>query len=159
MTEPAVARGTNSAGRVFIAAIALAIGLGAYLLLGGNDESDGPPHMLLGSVLILQPENFSVTGTSCFGRGRLSDIQPGASVTVRDGNGKVIATDTLEKGAITPEGNCRLRYGVIVPEVEQYVFVMGGQSPTRPTTLDMMRTAAANANMTGDNWWITHGFD
>lgn len=151
---------STPAGRwIAVIVLALVVGAGVLGVVNRNGGGGEASHLLLGSVLIQQSENFSATGTSCVGRGRLADMQPGATVTIRDGDGDVIATDTLEQGAVTLEGNCRLRYGVEVLEAGEYVFVIGQQPPTRPASRAMLESAATSARMTDGDWWITHGYD
>lgn len=121
--------------------------------------SGGTTHQLLGSVLIFQPQNFVATGSTCSGRGALPDLVAGAPVVIRDPAGAVIAADTLEAGTVTPEGHCRLRYGVRVPEVASYAFVIGQQPPSRPVTRHLLEQAATNAGYTDGDWWNTQGYD
>lgn len=133
--------------------------MAAVVAYGRISASETPHHQLVGSVLIQQPANFTVEGALCSGTGALADLVQGASVSIRDGTGDVIASDTLERGTVTPEGNCRLRYGVKVPEVDTYVFVIGQQVPTPPISIAMMRVAATNARLTGGDWRVTQGYD
>lgn len=103
-------------GAVVIGAVALAVagaGLGVAL-------ASSPSTVTLHGGMAIMPasdsyefgENFSVTGKSCEGTGGYSDLAPGASVTIHDASGKVIATGTLGKGVGASGIGCILQWRI-----------------------------------------------
>ena len=50
-------------------------------------------------------------GTSCYGSGGYDDIREGVGVTLRDGNGIVIATSALDRG-VSRIGSCHFTFSI-----------------------------------------------
>ena len=146
----------RSPGRWVAVALLVVAAVVAYGRISANET---PHHQLAGSVLIQRPANFTVDGVFCSGTGAFADLVQGAPVSILDADGHVFATDTLKRGTVTPEGSCRLGYGVKVPEIDVYVFVIGRQAPTRPISIEMVRAAATNARLTGGDWLVTQAYD
>ena len=56
----------------------------------------------------------------CVGTGGYDDISAGASVTVRDGNGKTLATSELGSGDALSGVGCTYEFTVDVPDADFY---------------------------------------
>ena len=91
--------------------------------------SEPSQRAVLGSVLIYQRRNFRIVDDLGRGAGDLADLIPGASVVIRDLDGSIVGETTLEAGVLSPEGNCRMRFLVHVPELDRYVVTIGGRRP------------------------------
>ncbi|MEA2511807.1 MAG: hypothetical protein QOJ59_1294 [Thermomicrobiales bacterium] len=122
-------------------------------LLIGCAGSEAKTHSLDGSVLIFHERNFTKSGTSCQGTGGLFDLIPGSPVRITP-KGKDPIITRLGTGAISPEGNCRLRFTPTIPEASSYLFEIGGRLPiTRP------KSHIDNSNGSRDGWWVTFDWD
>lgn len=104
-----------------------AVGAGLALLLagcGGGDET------ITGSIQIFgQSDSVTSSGDTCSGAGGYDDIEEGAQVTVKDGDGDLLATADLGPGEVTDEDNstdsftqCDLPFTVDVPASDFYVI-------------------------------------
>lgn len=89
-----------------------------------------PTHTLRGSLTIFGDRTGSfpdidVTGTRCEGDGGYSDFTAGGNITVRDGNGTIIASGTLDAGKLVTNG-CEMPFSIAnVPEVPFYSIEIG----------------------------------
>ncbi|MBA3414052.1 MAG: hypothetical protein H0U10_02365 [Chloroflexia bacterium] len=132
--------------------------LGSVLLLaacGGPDTAvSGRAITVTGSALILDPSNFSRSGSSCTGAGAFSTVREGASITV-DGD----TTATLSSGSITEEGNRRLLFEVDIPDKDvpkRYDFRVEGM----PSVIGIVNTQTPNYWQSPDaDGWVTLGWD
>lgn len=131
---------------VIVGAAVLAFIIIGWFLASNRTSAE---HDLAGSVLIMHEDNFESTGSSCSGAGLLFDIYPGSPVRVTPEGGDPIYSE-LERGEITPEGNCRLRFGVSIPEANRYIFEVGGRTP---------QTVQRRGIEHDGDWWITLGWD
>lgn len=83
----------------------------------------GGKHTVTGSVS-LGPNSYvgGNYGSVCLGSSKgYGDINIGAAVTVKDQDGKLIATGQLERGLVG-DGNCVLPFSVEVPAADFYTF-------------------------------------
>jgi hypothetical protein len=125
----------------------------ALAACGGSGSGSSATHVLDGSVLILNEIHFSTNGTKCQGINVFDDIVPGATVTISP-KGKDKVTTQLSEGAITPEGNCRLKFTPTIPEASSYVFVVGDKpAETRD------KSFIDGSNGSRDGWWVTFDWD
>lgn len=107
-----------------------------------------------GSVLILEPAHMSRTGTPCTGKGALSPIKEGASVSID----KQLAA-TLSRGVVTEEGNCRFLFSANVSQTQQlqrHTFAIAGLPPVTGVINDRVRATWQAAETDG---WVTIGWD
>lgn len=115
-------------------------------------------HRLHGAVVLTDPTTFAYAGDLCVGTGRFAALGSGTTVTIRDAAGNHLAVASLRPGVVTADGTCEFRYGAVLPEVASYVFVVGDQPPSRPTTIWSMADEPASPGtpdeMPGD-WWHT----
>ncbi len=152
------------AGIIFVAAIAII----AFALIVGNDNDDTTEqaqeeeamHTLHGEVLIMNPRNFIVTGDTCRGAGTFVGIEEGATMSISTlGNDPVTAP--LQRGEISNEGNCQLRFTIDLPEADSYIFNVGSHSDTRPGHA-FGNTPLPEGWVEGgdpDDWWASIQYD
>lgn len=146
------------AGIIFVAAIMII----AFALIAGNDNDDEEEaiHTLHGEVLIMNPRNFIATGDTCRGAGTFVGIEEGATMSVSTlGNDPV--TTPLQRGEISNEGNCQLRFTIDLPEADSYIFDVGSQSHTRPgrTFGNAPIPEGLVADADPEDWWASIQFD
>lgn len=83
--------------------------------------------------LAVQRSAASARGAaSCGGQRGYGDIAPGARVTVRDGDGEVLATAALGSGTVVGPGyqTCRFEFAVAdVPGADFYQIGIGARDP------------------------------
>ncbi len=123
-------------------AVALVLVAAACLSGDGNGESlkatpgESAERVLTGTLTLAagnssvpaHPDSLRVAGEVCVAVGGYSDIKEGASVTVRDENGTVIATSRLAQGSTTEYGvtndvPCAFPFAVRdVPEASFYTI-------------------------------------
>jgi lipoprotein-anchoring transpeptidase ErfK/SrfK len=108
---------------------------------------------VLGSVLIYQPANYSFTDDIGQGDGELADLVPGAPVVFRDDRGVIVGRTVLEAGVLSDEGNCRMRYMINLPELDQYRVSIGDREP------DRIRRAQMRSHEEDGTWRLTQDWD
>src|SRR5680860_1434460 len=87
-------------------------------------------HELDGEVLIMTDANFMVSGNSCQDIGDFANIAPGATITIRP-KGHDAVTAVLGDGSLSAEGNCRMGFTPMIPEADEYVFIIGDHTETK----------------------------
>lgn len=97
---------------------------GALVLVGC-----GASNQFSGSVT-LTSDDLGKRGDECFGQGGYSDLRGGARVVVADGDGKVLATGSLEPGVQPSASTCRFPFEIgSVPPAPFYGIEVGSRSP------------------------------
>ncbi len=109
---------------IFVAIVAAA----AVVALAGSGGLT-PHHTIAGTFdLIATDQTFpsiTSTGATCQGTGGYSDIQPGAPVTLKDGDGKILGSTSLLSGTGTTS-SCTFSFSIPdVPEVPFYSMEIG----------------------------------
>ena len=85
-----------------------------------------PEKQVLTGEFTLNDEDIIGTGDHCFGTGGYDDFGPGMNVTVRDGNGSIIASgDTVSSDAFPDNYSCTVEFAVEVDDVEFYAIEVG----------------------------------
>jgi hypothetical protein len=112
-------------GIVIFAAIVAAA---AVVALAGSGTLT-PHHTIAGDFdLIATDQTFpsiEMVGGGCNGTGGYSDIAPGAPVTLKDGDGKVLGSTVLGEGSGSVT-NCDFKFSIpTVPEVPFYSIEVG----------------------------------
>lgn len=123
--------------------------LGLVVVLATGCSGETKTHDLDGNVLIFQPANMSVNGSSCQGVGNLSDLVAGSPVRISPA-GKDAVWSKLAMGFITEEDNCRLKFTATVPEADTYVIEVGGRLPVTRSRPSIDRP---------NGWWVTLDWD
>jgi hypothetical protein len=115
--------------------------------------SGGSGNELDGSVLIFNERNFVRAGDSCQGTGDLFDLAPGNPIKITPSGHEPIFTE-LSQGAITPEGNCRMKFTPTLPDASSYVFEIAGREP-----VTRQKAMIDGSNGSRDTWWVTFDWD
>ena len=111
--------------------VVLAVAFGVFLLV-----SHEPSHTVVGTFTVSDAGDATLgigpsiggTDNDCYGTGGYSDISSGASVTVKDGQGRILATSSLGSGSGTILGIaavCTFRFKVVVPDSGFYSVEVG----------------------------------
>jgi hypothetical protein len=133
---------------------------GALVLVGatvvGASALSGPSTQLLkGSVIVTDSDGFDGGKSNCSGTGGYSDLDSGAQVTIKNGDGKMLASTELgpgrgetwtevfaAKGLTMPSGSssfasdlyrCILPFETKVPKGEKFYSITVGSSGRRGT--------------------------
>ena len=104
---------------IFVAVVAAA---GVLALAGSGSLS--PRHTVSGTFGLLDSDasfpSITTSGSGCQGTGGYADISPGAQVTLKDGDGKILGTTQLSTGSGTTTA-CLFTFAIPnVPEVAFY---------------------------------------
>lgn len=128
--------------------------LGPVLMLAACGGASGPPIIVSGSVLILDPSNFSRSSSSCSGVGSFSEVNEGATVKSEGGG-----TATLSSGSVTGEGNCRFLFELELPDKDapqDYEFKVEGM----PALTGIVNTQTPiDWQSPGADGWVTLAWD
>lgn len=78
-------------------------------------------HKLSGTVTLYDTKLDFQNGESCYGSGGYDDLSQGASVSVRNGSDKIVATTTLSDGTMISGSECEFSYALeSVPKSDIY---------------------------------------
>ena len=104
---------------IFVAIVAAA---GVVALAGSGSLT--PHHTIAGTFDVLATDqtfpSLQMVGSACEGTGGYADISPGAQVTLKDGDGKVLGTTQLQMGSGSTS-SCTFKFSIdSVPEVPFY---------------------------------------
>ncbi len=123
----AVASGGSRRGWIILGSVIFAAILAAAGFIGLTESGALTPHHTITGDFQLNSSDFSgitVIGTSCQGKSGYGDIVPGAGVTIKDGDGKLLAATSLGSGT----GNvmtCDFKFSLTnVPEVAFYTITI-----------------------------------
>lgn len=125
----AVAGGSRRVWFILGAVIFVAV-VGAAAFIAATNSGLMTPHHTIAGDFVLTDTSSLTTGIKsgvlgCQGTGGYSDIGPGTSVTLKDGEGKILATATLGSGSGTLI-TCTFTFTFTnVPEVPFYSFEVG----------------------------------
>lgn len=121
--DPRDRRRWQKAVLIFVSSLALVGALVAAGLIAWKVGSKTPPQpiSISGTLTLHDDDSDWITGElGCRGEGGFSDIGEGASITIRDGTGKVIAVGNLGR-SVEDGGACVFRFQVDnVPEMDFY---------------------------------------
>ncbi len=128
-------------GAVVVVAIAIAIFFAvghkaSHTIVGTFTVSDTGD-----STLGLAP-SVGGSDSDCYGTGGYSDIRSGLSVTVKDGQGQILATSSLGPGSGTISGIvgvCVFKFSIVVPDTGFYSVEVGHRG-----SIDYSRTQLAS---------------
>jgi hypothetical protein len=99
-------------------------------------------HIVTGTVVIPSPQHWGLeehqvgkAGLPCFGDDGFEDIRAGATISVLDEAGTIIATGSLNPGKLVgtdpPPFVCEMSWTIEVPDTEFYVFkIADREGPT-----------------------------
>ncbi len=131
LAEPETKRHNRRPLIVGVIAAVLVSALGGVLFFTVGSGST-PSHVVHGTVLLMDSgdptlgidPSITESGGHCYGTGGYSDMAQGASVTVRDGSGHILATSNLGTGTggavASFAGLCKFTFSAEVPETNFY---------------------------------------
>jgi hypothetical protein len=110
-----------------------------------------PTHVIKGRLSLTDFNADWTPGAECDGENGFSDIQSGGTVTVKNGNGDVIAVGSLGSGVpaslLGITSTCDFPISVSeVPEVNFYQIYIGNRSPS-DYTLKQMKSMGWNLSL------------
>ena len=120
---------------IFVAVVAA----GGFLALA-NSGAFVPHHTISGTFTLLDTStdpSITRSGSGCEGSGGYSDVRPGAGITLKDGDGKVLATSSLGVGSGTST-SCDFTFSLTnVPEVPFYTIEISHRGALSYSLTDM----------------------
>ena len=120
---------------IFLAVVAA----GGFLALT-NSGAFVPHHTISGTFTLLDTStepSITRSGSGCEGGGGYNDIRPGAGITLKDGDGKVLATSSLGAGSGT-NTSCDFTFSLTnVPEVPFYTIEISHRGALSYSLSDM----------------------
>jgi hypothetical protein len=120
---------------IFVAVVAA----GAFLALAGSGAFV-PHHTVAGTFTLTDTDtdpSITTIANGCEGTGGYSDIRPGAGVTLKDGDGKVLATSFLDSGSGTAN-SCSFTFSLAnVPEAPFYTVEISHRGQLSYSLSDM----------------------
>jgi hypothetical protein len=129
-------------GWIILGGVIFAAVVGAAAFIGLNNSGAlAPHHDITGSFELIDTNtsfsSISTSGSTCKGTGGYGDIGPGTNATLKDGDGKILATGSLGQGA----GNathCSFAFALpAVPEAPFYQIEVGHRGGLTYSLADM----------------------
>lgn len=120
-----------------IAVLAIVAVVGIVLV---TRDSAPERHSIIGILTLTDTDEFWSEGDPCAGSGGYDDIQEGAQVTVRDGEGHVLATSDLLEGVASSDYECDFPFAVPdVPEARFYAVEISHRGEITNSRRDLER--------------------
>lgn len=124
---------------IFVAVVAAA---GVVALAGSGSLT--PHHTIAGTFDLLATDqtfpSIEMVGSGCDGTGGYGDIAPGAQVTLKDGDGKILGSTSLSTGSGSTS-SCTFKFSIAnVPEVPFYSVEIGRRGAVTDSLAEMQAT-------------------
>ena len=115
---------------------------GGVLLLAALLMALGPgsKQVLRGSITVIDTGRYpsvEIYGSTCFTTGGYSDISSGTSVTVKNGEGKLLVISDLSEGVTAGSYSCRFDFELELPSSEFYSFDIGNRDEVNYSKADL----------------------
>ena len=111
---------------------------GGVLILAGLFFMFGPgsTQMIRGSITVIDTDFYysssvETNGSTCYTTGGYSDVNSGTTVTVKNGDGKLLGVTDLSSGVTAGSYSCKFSFKMEVPNSEFYVFDIGNRDEVR----------------------------